>query len=58
MDKRTILAVVLIVLVLGLNQVILNRYMQARRKHAPVATTPAPGAGAVAAGACFRLACM
>ncbi len=46
MDKRTILAVVLIVLVLGLNQVILNRYMQARRKHAPVATTPAPGAGA------------
>jgi YidC/Oxa1 family membrane protein insertase len=46
MEKRTLIAVVLIMLVLGVNQVVFNRYMHARRKNAPPATAPPMGTGA------------
>ncbi len=45
MEKRTLIAVVLIMVVLGVNQVIFNRYMHSRRKSAPVVTAPPAGTG-------------
>jgi YidC/Oxa1 family membrane protein insertase len=44
MERRTLLAIVLVLLVLAANQVFFNQFMRAKRKHAPPPTTePAPG---------------
>ncbi|HEY7727506.1 MAG TPA: membrane protein insertase YidC, partial [Candidatus Eisenbacteria bacterium] len=45
MERRTLLAIILVLLVLAANQVLFNQYTRAKRKHAPpVPTEPTPGA--------------
>src|SRR5512144_2719347 len=52
MERKTLLAIVLVLLVLAGNQVLFNQYMRAKRKNAPPpATEQAPGAGTVTGGA-------